>query len=160
MTRPHFIFLFIALTGCGATVTKHIRVQRHIDAKPSAPFHRPLDHAVTLSKFGPRDGSYHTGIDLRGKRGGGDTVHASRAGRVMSVGFVRGYGKQIEIWHSDGYKSRYAHLKSIKVKLGENVAARQPIGIVGRTGHATTAHLHFEIITPDGYYIDPALLLP
>ena len=153
--------LFLAaVIGCAPVVTKHIRVQRHIDVKPSERFQTPVNNAKVLSKFGPRSGSYHTGLDLRGKRGGGDFAYASRAGRVMSVGWVKGYGRQIEIHHPDGYRSRYAHLKSVKVKLGQEVKTRQAIGIVGSSGRASTPHLHFEIKTPDGFFIDPALLLP
>ncbi len=157
-----FVWLWTAtlIGACGPTVTKHVRVQRHVDRKPSSPFQRPLNKETILSKFGERGGSFHTGLDLRGRRGGGDFAYASRAGRVVAVGWVRGYGQLVEIKHADGYKSRYAHLKKAKVKLGESVKEREPIGIVGRTGRASTAHLHFEIITPDGYFIDPLLLLP
>ena len=158
--RRNIAFLFLLIAACAPTVTKHVRVQKHIDRKPSEAFKMPVDNAKTLSKFGPRSGSYHTGVDLRGKRGGGDLVYASRAGRVMSVGFIKGYGKQIRVDHPDGYKSRYAHLKAVKVKLGQQVTTRQPIGVVGATGRASTPHLHFEILTPDGYFIDPQLLLP
>lgn len=158
--KKNAAFLIFLMTACAPTITKHVRVQNHVDQKPSQNFAMPLENAKVLSKFGPRSGSYHTGLDLRGKRGGGDLVYSARAGRVMSVGWVRGYGKQIRIDHPDGYKTRYAHLKSVKVKLGQQVTAHQPIGIVGATGRASTPHLHFEITTPDGYFIDPMLLLP
>lgn len=162
MKRPFIYLPFLTFTimGCAPTVVKHVRVQRHVDVKPADAFKAPLDNARVLSKFGPRGGSYHTGIDLQGKRGGGDLVYAARPGRVMSVGFIKGYGKQIRIDHLDGYKTRYAHLKAVKVKLGQKVQARQAIGVVGATGRASTPHLHFEVLTPDGYFIDPALLLP
>lgn len=154
------ILLAFALTGCPPTITKHIRITQRVDIKPSEKFHWPVVKTAILSKFGKRGSSYHTGLDIRGKRGGGDRVVAARAGRVMSVGWVRGYGKQVEIHHPDGYKSRYAHLKSIKIKLGDRVKTGQAIGVVGATGRASTPHLHFEIKTPDGYFIDPLLLLP
>src|SRR5262245_9274537 len=100
-----FIWLFAAtlIGGCGPAVTKHIRVQRHVDRKPSSSsFQRPLNNETILSKFGERGGSFHTGVDLRGRRGGGDFAYASRAGRVVAVGWVRGYGELVEIKHADG----------------------------------------------------------
>jgi murein DD-endopeptidase MepM/ murein hydrolase activator NlpD len=58
--------------------------------------------------------------------------------------------------HGDGYFTRYAHLRAVEVRLGDPVNALQEIGIVGDTGRATTAHLHFEILTPERRPIDPA----
>ncbi len=62
--------------------------------------------------------------------------------------------------HDDGFKTRYAHLKSFKVTLGQKVKAGQVIGIVGKTGRATTAHLHFEILTPKSRFLNPRPFLP
>jgi murein DD-endopeptidase MepM/ murein hydrolase activator NlpD len=101
----------------------------------------------------------HTGIDLQKNRKGGDLVLASRPGKVVSAQNFSGYGKAVMILHKDGYRSRYAHLRGYKVKVGQKVKAKQPIGIVGQTGRATTPHLHFEILTPDGKFIDPAFFL-
>jgi len=126
------------------------------DRPPSEAFQIPLKQFVILSPFGPRRRDFHTGIDLRGRKGGGDPVGASRAGRVIFARRAHGYGKMIVIQHADGYLTRYAHLKWIKVKVGEQVQALQEIGIVGATGRATTAHLHFEILTPARRFMDPA----
>jgi murein DD-endopeptidase MepM/ murein hydrolase activator NlpD len=43
--------------------------------------------------------------------------------------------------------SLYAHMmpRSVLVKKGDMVAAGQPLGRVGHTGHATSSHLHLEI---------------
>ncbi|MCG3204752.1 MAG: hypothetical protein KCHDKBKB_01468 [Elusimicrobia bacterium] len=162
--RLFLTFIFLApvfgFFACAPSPIKRIPISTQIKVKPSEKFHWPLANASLLSKFGKRGKGFHTGIDIRARLTGGDAVVASRAGRVMSVGWVKGYGKQIKIHHSDGYETRYAHLKSIKIKLGERVKTGQTIGIVGATGRASTPHLHFEIITPGGDFIDPFLLLP
>jgi murein DD-endopeptidase MepM/ murein hydrolase activator NlpD len=65
----------------------------------------------------------------------------------------------ILLQHRDGYYTRYAHLRRVAVRLGESVQALQEIGTVGATGRATTAHLHFEILTPDRRPVNPAPFL-
>ncbi len=128
-------------------------------AVPTGQFQIPLANADVLSHFGRRGRRFHTGIDLRAHRGGGDPVLAAREGKVTRVQRMSGYGNLIEIRHADGFSSRYAHLKKIQVKVGQKVSALQPIGLVGATGRASTAHLHFEILTPAYRFCDPAPLL-
>lgn len=123
-------------------------------------FIRPSQGRVT-SPFGPRRHGFHYGIDY-GHYWGAPIV-ASAGGVVekvvsyCSVGSYRcggGYGNNILIRHSNGTKTRYAHLKSSLVKAGQRVEQGQKIGMMGNTGnvrprprrgnHAGT-HLHFEI---------------
>lgn len=129
-------------------------------AHPSAAFASPLPGYHVLSRFGPRGRRFHTGIDLRARRGGGDPVLASRSGRVVRAETRTGYGRLVEIAHDDGYSTRYAHLRRIKVRLGQRVKQGEVIGIVGQSGRATTPHLHFEILTPGYRFVDPAIYLP
>lgn len=56
-----------------------------------------------------------------------------------------GYGKTIKIQNNDGKRTIYAHLSKIGVKKGKKVKKAAYIGKVGATGHATAAHLHFEV---------------
>lgn len=99
------------------------------------------------------------GVDLQKSRRGGDYVLATRSGKVIASKRMRGYGRLIAIHHDDGYVSRYAHLRQYLVKPGMRVEAGDKIGIVGQTGRASTPHLHFEILTPGGKFIDPMTLL-
>jgi len=77
----------------------------------------------------------------------GDTVVASAGGKVSRVaneGNVS-YGRWIEIDHGNGYRSRYAHLNSQTVSVGQSVSQGQKIGTVGNTGGSTGPHLHYEV---------------
>src|SRR2546426_98510 len=102
------------------------------------------------------DGSiFHYGVDLCNQRVGG-TVRAAASGLVVraSQHGTNGYGVHVVIAHrlEDGRiaYSIYAHLVpgSVLTKAGEIVGAGQPLGRVGRSGRASTEHLHFEIRIP------------
>ncbi|MDC0740549.1 peptidoglycan DD-metalloendopeptidase family protein [Polyangium mundeleinium] len=77
----------------------------------------------------------------------GDAVVASAAGKITRVGNEgnTSYGRWIEIDHGNGYRSRYAHLNSQLVSVGQSVSKGQKIGTVGNTGGSTGAHLHYEV---------------
>ena len=86
-------------------------------------------------------------IDFNRSGDEGDSVVAAAAGtisRVQNLG-SRSYGLWIEINHGGGYVTRYAHLSSESVSVGQRVARGQRIGAVGNTGGSSGAHLHFEI---------------
>jgi murein DD-endopeptidase MepM/ murein hydrolase activator NlpD len=51
----------------------------------------------------------------------------------------------IDIAHSEQLVTRYAHLSSIKVKVGDVVTRGQLIGLSGSSGHSTGPHLHYEV---------------
>jgi len=96
-----------------------------------------------ISPFGSRGGRRHTGSDIKLQQG--DTVKAALTGVVKMAKNYSGYGKLVIISHADGYETYYSHLSKMLVKEGESVIAAQPIGLGGRTGRATTNHLHFEV---------------
>lgn len=109
---------------------------------------------VSYSYISRRLGSGHTGIDFVTPTG--SSVVASKSGTVITVstGWSGGYGNMILIDHGNGIKSRYAHLSSIAVSVGETVSAGQYIGASGNTGRSTGPHLHFEAIV-NGTYTAP-----
>lgn len=76
----------------------------------------------------------------------GDAVSAAAAGRVTRVGNTgnTSYGRWIEISHGNGYTTRYAHLASQRVSVGQRVRQGQTIGTVGSTGGSSGPHLHYE----------------
>lgn len=77
----------------------------------------------------------------------GTAVTASDSGYVIAArtGWNSGYGTMVMIDHGGGYVTLYAHLNSVFVRQGENVAKGQQIGTVGNTGNSTGPHLHFEV---------------
>lgn len=71
---------------------------------------------------------------------------ASDSGYVVYAGWDdSGYGNLIIINHGNGYRTYYAHLNTILMRVGESVGQGQHIGSVGSTGRSTGPHLHFEI---------------
>lgn len=94
----------------------------------------------------------HQGVDLAAPMG--TRIIAPAAGTVASVGRRLGYGLTIEIVHSGGVVTRYAHCRSALVQRGDVVAMGQAIGTVGESGLATAPHLHFEVLV-HGKAVDP-----
>jgi len=116
--------------------------------------------AVSLS-FGKREHPItkeireHNGIDIKAQEG--TEVKSSISGTVTEVGYNNEKGNYIVIENTN-IKTLYAQLESTKVKTGDEVLAKQTIGTVGKTGNATGAHLHFEVMV-DGEYQDPESLI-
>ncbi len=96
-----------------------------------------------ISRFGMRRGRMHTGTDI--KLYLGDTVYAAYSGEVTRACGYYGYGNLVVLNHTHGLETYYAHLSKILVKPGDFIVNGQPLGLGGRTGRATTEHLHFEI---------------
>jgi murein DD-endopeptidase MepM/ murein hydrolase activator NlpD len=78
-------------------------------------------------------------------------VYAAAAG-TATVGFdAAGYGNYVLVTHSNGYKTRYAHLQSVNVVNNQAVTTQTVVGFVGSTGSASSApHLHFGYQTTSG----------
>ena len=86
-------------------------------------------------------------------------AHDGEFDRHVSCGFL-GILKPpnlVELTHADGTRSRYVHLRrgSVKVAVGQRVAAGEPLGEVGSSGCSTAPHLHFEVRGPAGAVLDP-----
>lgn len=96
-----------------------------------------------ISKYGYRGKRMHTGMDIKQKHG--DSIVAAWSGvvRMARMGYY-GYGGIVVIRHDNGLETVYAHLSRISVRCNQKVEAGELIGRAGRTGRATTEHLHFE----------------
>lgn len=109
-----------------------------------------------ISTFGRRSRTWHAGIDI--KADVGSEIRAAAAGTVLYSGWVRAYGQLVKIQHPNGFITLYAHNEKNLVDVGEDVEAGQLIATVGRTGHTTGPHLHFEV-RRDGKAYNPLHLL-
>jgi murein DD-endopeptidase MepM/ murein hydrolase activator NlpD len=96
---------------------------------------------------------FHAGVDL--KAAYGQAVPAAGAGRVTFAGEQGAYGLTVLVEHPSGHQTRYAHLSSVSVRAGEEVATGTLVGRVGQSGRATGPHLHFEVLV-NGQAVDPA----
>lgn len=87
----------------------------------------------------------HTGQDIATKIG--NPVYATGDGVVEKVDFkYTGYGNEVVIDHGFGYKTRYAHLNTIDVGVGQALHRGDKIGEVGKSGKSTGPHLHYEVL--------------
>ncbi len=102
----------------------------------------PCDNGKVISPFGYRGRRIHTGTDI--KLNLNDDVYASFDGVVRMAKRYSGYGNVVVIRHYNGLETLYGHLNKIKVKVNQKVKSGDVIGLGGRTGRATTTHLHFE----------------
>lgn len=128
---------------------------------PTGYYLRPAQGIVT-SKYGPRTGGFHYGVDIGNKRG--TPIIAAASGKVVKTlsYCVEGksscggrYGNYVEILHSNGTKTMYAHLSKVSVSVGQSVSQGQQIGTMGSTGRSTGSHLHFEIQNSNGSKMRP-----
>ncbi len=102
-----------------------------------------VNKTYVCSPYGIRSGRMHTGMDIKQKLG--DSIVAAWDGIVrMASKNYYAYGGTVVIRHSNGLETLYAHLSNINVKENQHVKAGELIGLAGRTGRATTEHLHFE----------------
>ena len=150
IARRWFSALLLAalLSGCGSTARVRIPADR-LDRIRLLP---PVAGTVS-SGFGKRAGGSHEGIDILAPDGA--EVRAAFPGFAGYTGSrMRGYGNAVILDHGDGITTLYGHLAAIRVQSGETVPAGGVIGTVGRSGNATTRHLHFELRV-DGEAVDP-----
>ena len=113
----------------------------------------PLPDARVISPYG--GARRHSGVDLKTKPN--DEIYAAFDGEVVASGPYYGYGNCIRITHAYGLETLYSHQSKNMVKKGDKVKAGQVIGLTGRTGRATTEHLHFEV-SFGGKRLDPAII--
>ena len=102
----------------------------------------PLPGAKVISPYGARGGRSHSGTDLKTKPN--DNILAAFDGEVVFSGSYYGYGNLVRIKHANGLETYYSHNSKNLVKQGDHVKAGDVIALTGRTGRATTEHLHFE----------------
>ena len=103
------------------------------------------------SPFGTREdpvyggAARHLGQDIASHLG--NPVYVTGDGVVEKVDFkYSGYGNEVIVDHGFGYKTRYAHLNTIDVGVGQTLRRGDKIGEVGKSGKVTGPHLHYEVL--------------
>lgn len=120
---------------------------------------RPIARGWQSSAYGMRtdpftgEQKWHGGVDFAGRLG--SDVIAVASGIVTWSGEKSGYGKMVEVNHSDGYVTRYAHNQDNIAKLGTYVKKGEVIAMMGTSGRSTGPHVHFEVFK-NGRVVDPA----
>ena len=120
---------------------------------------RPIAHGWQSSAYGMRtdpftgEQRWHGGVDFAGRLG--SDVIAVASGVITWSGEKSGYGKMVEVNHSDGYVTRYAHNQDNIAKLGTVVNKGDVIATMGTSGRSTGPHVHFEVFK-NGRVVDPA----
>lgn len=116
----------------------------------SFPVVKPLkDYYYVSSTFGVRRDPFtnvramHAGLDMASHWK--TPIYATAPGKIVKAGWHGAYGQMIEIDHGNGFKTRYGHLKTILVKIGQQVTKGERIGLMGNTGRSTGTHLHYEV---------------
>ncbi len=122
--------------------------------------HYPLDLHVLTQGWYYNNGSLHQAADWRTQNGTDykRPVYAAEGGTVdqtqdwdghTKTG-MQSYGNMIRIRHTPyqgkTLQTRYAHLSSYCVKVGQKVKEGELIGFSGVSGNVFGAHLHFEVI--------------
>ncbi len=121
---------------------------------------KPLNGGKFRSGFGMRRHpihkytKMHRGVDWSAPRG--TPIMAAGNGTVQKAGWSSGYGRRIELRHTNGYTTTYNHMTGFAkgVREGARVTQGQIIGYVGSTGLSTGPHLHYEVLV-NGRYMDP-----
>lgn len=113
------------------------------------PTNMPVRAAYNSSSFGyrldPFNGrrAFHEGLDFPAPTG--TPIVAAANGVVIAARFHYQYGNLVDIDHGNDITTRYAHMASMKVQVGDIVKRGQYVGSVGSTGRSTGPHLHFEV---------------
>ena len=145
--------------GAIGTSSNHSKKYRFMWPMPGSTISQ--NYGPTQLWFEPAYGGFahfHTGTDMCLPEG--SPVLAADDGIVILVGTgPYGYGNYLVVQHQGGLTTLYGHLSRQLVKIGDQVAQGQPIGLEGSTGNSTGPHLHFELRI-DNKPVDPALYLP
>jgi len=101
---------------------------------------------------------YHKGLDIANRSA--PNILAADSGTVIVAGWPDGfgYGNRVVIDHGNGYRTLYAHMSSISVRIGQSVVRGGVLGRMGSTGRSTGTHLHFEVIK-NGVNLNPLSVL-
>lgn len=122
-----------------------IRPRNFLEDRPSL---WPVQGRLT-SFFGERldpfsgNGSFHSGIDISVPVG--TPVVATAGGQVKYADNYAGYGRLLVVDHGNGIETYYGHLSMFNVIAGQRIARGEIIAWSGKSGRATSPHVHYEV---------------
>jgi Ig-like domain from next to BRCA1 gene/Peptidase family M23 len=115
----------------------------------------PSEYRVVTQEFGANPENYkpynlpgHEGVDIRALPG--TKVFCVAPGKVKIVHLdprkeVHNYGIHVRVSHAGNYETTYAHLQSVAVRVDQQVAAGQLLGLADNTGNSKANHLHLTL---------------
>lgn len=106
--------------------------------------------------FNQQPRSPHSGLDIAAPEGA--PIRAPAPGVVRATGNYFFNGNTIIVDHGFGLSSLYCHLSRIDVAPGQSMAAGEQLGLVGKTGRVTGAHLHWSL-SLNNARVDPLLFV-
>jgi len=133
LKRKRLVALSIFLAACAKPPVRE-------EPLPSPP---RLIPPPIVSPFGRRNDGPHYGADIRVPVG--TPALAAAPGTVLWTGEGEISGKAIILRHAENLSTFYFHLSRVSVRRGQVVKRGEPIGLSGKTGNATTPHLHFAV---------------
>ncbi len=128
-------------------------IQEIKQVREATPSISPLQGGTVSSGFGYRNSpftgkrEFHSGVDIA--HDSGAAIYASAAGTVVHAGTQGVLGKTVTVDHGFGIITRYAHMSSIAVEVGQQILQGDVVGKVGSTGRSTGPHLHYEVRVND-----------
>jgi murein DD-endopeptidase MepM/ murein hydrolase activator NlpD len=131
---------------------KNLRDQQFVAGRPVKKGWLSSPYGMRVDPFHGKN-QWHAGIDFAGRKG--DEIIAVASGVVTWSGEKSGYGLMVEVNHSDGFVTRYAHNDKNLADLGAIVKKGQVIAQMGSSGRSTGPHVHFEVYK-NGRTVDPA----
>lgn len=137
-------------------VMRYLEKDESVLAAKDGEWALPLDEIRTTSEFGMRTHpvtgeteSFHGGLDFACTPE--DDIMAVKDGEVVeAIHSNVGYGNYVTVQHSENEFSRYAHMTSLSVSVGDSVSQGDSLGKCGTTGSSTGNHLHLEHMTELG----------
>lgn len=118
----------------------------------------PLSSPFGLRRFfNDQPRNPHSGLDIAAPEG--TPIQAPAEAIVVATGDYFFNGNTVLLDHGHGLITMYCHMSRIDVSEGDHVQINDTIGLVGKTGRVTGAHLHWSV-SLNNARIDPNLLMP
>ncbi len=93
--------------------------------------------------FNQKPRNPHSGLDIAAPEG--TPIVAAAEGVVVGVGDYFFNGKSVFVEHGQGVVTMYCHLSAINVEADQHLKQGEQLGLVGKTGRVTGAHLHWSV---------------